>query len=113
MTLFRDLVAAAMLPGELPPPFWSRPLSRIAGGESFSLLKLAKNSALLGIHNLAKPGSLRRRLGIPNPVAFVPLVREIARAWPELDRLCGASKLSMSRPVHTQRRRRQLEVVVY
>jgi hypothetical protein len=56
-------------------------------------------SARMAAHNLARAGTLRRRLGIPNPVAFVGLCQAVADNWTELDAHTQASPISKSYPV--------------
>ena len=73
--LARRLLARGYLPKELPPLFASTTLANVIGNTGlptpFTQPK-AKWSAPVQ-HDLARPGGLRRRLGIPNPVNFFRL----------------------------------------
>lgn len=73
--LARHLLVRGYLPKELPPLFSSATLAALIGNSGlpppFTHPK-AKWSAPVQ-HDLARPGGLRRRLGIPNPVNFFRL----------------------------------------
>lgn len=53
------------------------------------------------LHNLFRWGTLRRRLSIPNPLAFLALAREVEARWNQLQPILGLSPWSLSRPVVT------------
>lgn len=73
--LAQKLVTRGFLPKELPPLFSSATLGSVLGSVGLPVLftqPKAKWSAPVQ-HDLARPGGLRRRLSIPNPVNFVRL----------------------------------------
>lgn len=51
------------------------------------------------VHNLARPGTLRRPLGIPNPISQYNLCKTIETHWTTLDSHMRRSTLSRSIPV--------------
>ena len=69
------LLTRGYLPKELPPLFGSETLASLVGNAGLPVLftqPKAKWSASVQ-HDLARPGGLRRRLSIPNPVNFFRL----------------------------------------
>ena len=89
---------------ELPPAFTTgaygnfiaQNLSNLPGGFANSGLH-SKNA----IHNLAIRGTLRRKLGIPNPVNFYQLASFVCQHWAELFSCASRSSISLTRPVDT------------
>jgi hypothetical protein len=73
--LTRRLLAGGFLPKELPPLFSSATLSNVVGHAGlpvpFTQPKARWTAPLQ--HDLARPGGLRRRLHIPNPMSFFRL----------------------------------------
>lgn len=97
MTTAGDLCERGFLPQELPPPFSSQSFGALVRtGWNPSLSNTASSCAS---HNLFRWGSLRRKISIPNPLAFVPLAREIELQWSQLQPLLGLSPWSLTRPV--------------
>jgi hypothetical protein len=72
------LLARGYLPQELPPLFSSESLSALVGSHGLPTEFTAKKARWTQPlnHNLARPGGLRRRLTVPNPVNFYRLARE-------------------------------------
>ena len=96
------LLDRGYLPWGLPPPFRSRTLAAAIQANSGNLPKAFTNSlteAWPVSYNLARQGSLRRKLGIPNPINQVGLNRHILASWVTLTRLTALSRLSRSKPV--------------
>ncbi len=96
----KDVLGRGFLPQELPPPFNSVSLgefaeSRGAAGLPFdtSLHKTSRPE----VYNLARAGSFRRELAIPNPIHFGLLVECIIANWTEISKLTK-SKLSLTSP---------------
>jgi Reverse transcriptase (RNA-dependent DNA polymerase) len=50
------------------------------------------------IHNLARSGTLRRKLTIPNPVNQYQVARAVAEGWVELKSACVGSPISLTTP---------------
>ena len=73
--LTNRLVTRGFLPKELPPLFSSATLGRVVGHPElppfFKKEKAERTSPVQ--HDLARPGGLRRRLHIPNPISFFRL----------------------------------------
>ena len=73
--LTRRLLTRGFLPKELPPLFSSATLGSVVGHAGLPVLftqPKAKWTAPIQ-HDLARPGGLRRRLHIPNPINFFRL----------------------------------------
>lgn len=56
--------------------------------------------------NLARPGSLRRRLSLPNPFSERLLIREIVKHWADIEAHYRRASLSISRPIADEARKR-------
>ena len=72
--MLNSLISRGFLPRELPPLFSSLSMQAITGQplpEAFTNAKALWTQPVQ--HNLARPGGLRRRLTIPNPLSFFRL----------------------------------------
>lgn len=102
-----DLLSRGYFPKELPPPFdpldFANRVVASVGPVPVSLSS-KKLRARPCIHNIARVGSLRRRLSICNPIAFYNLALAIEKAWPRLERIAKDSPFSQSRPAPTATR---------
>lgn len=100
------ILARGYFPKELPPPFNTRSFGTFADTAPATVLKLdttkkgvKKNqTSRPAIHNLARSGTLRRKLTIPNPVNQYQVTRAIADGWGSLKPHCAASPLSLTTP---------------
>ena len=105
MTTAVNLVHHGYFPKELPPPFTTEALALLLNskGAAFTgdFAQNSKKTSKPCIHNLARVGSLRRKLSIPNPVNFVQLAVRLAVDWQQLQAFCNRSNLSLSTPVLT------------
>jgi hypothetical protein len=92
----KDSLARGYFPRELPPAFSTTDFGNAALGLKASgpSGKWTKPVEI----NLARPGSLRRRLAIPNPFSQLHLVKECSAAWPTIDAHLRQSSISLSRP---------------
>ena len=106
-TALGRILGRGYFPKELPPPFQT--LSFAAAVEaglppSFDLVlsrPTNANPAFVSspaIHNLARAGTLRRRLTIPNPVNQFQLAAQIVGGWREIARFCRKSPISLTTP---------------
>ena len=99
-----SLIAHGYFAGELPPPFTTQPLARLVSSGGASLPQVFYPNATpsfvaqVAVHNLARPGSLRRRLGIPNPVSFSRLAALVAANWNAIEAHCQQSPISLTSP---------------
>lgn len=100
MTSAVDLISRGYFPRELPPPFQSRTLGALLASHSLALPSGFANppSSKPVVHNLARPGTLRRQLSIPNPVSQVALCQLLEANWGVLACL-ARSPISSSLPV--------------
>lgn len=102
MNRLQAFLAYGMFPPELPPPFNSSSFGNLAD-PSFRTrvpkhLREGTESAIPGTHSLSRPGRIRRRLMLVNPVWHFALSSEISRNWRWLLRHTSRSWLSLSRP---------------
>src|SRR5687768_4452094 len=106
MSVFADLLKLGYFPKELPPPLTTAPFQRaIAANRPWLPVAFTdpRAKAALGCHNLARAGTLRRRLGLVNPVPFFQVADAISENWGEILAHCGRSQLSSTTPVHDSR----------
>lgn len=99
------LLARGYFPKELPPPFNTTSFGVFAetAPTDFQLditKKGIKNNLTTrpAVHNLARTGTLRRKLTIPNPVNQYQIVRAVSEGWGELKSACMASPISLTTP---------------
>jgi hypothetical protein len=88
------LSAQGYLPKELPPIFSSRVFASVADELPSGPTGWTKPS----VHNLARPGTVRRRLLVPNPFPQHRLNEALTNNWEELNASLDRSALSASRP---------------
>lgn len=86
MSKFGRLIGQGYLPAELPPPFKSSSLeaafpSVSSLGGLYSAANPNKFTSKPSTHSLARVGSIRRTLSIPNPVSYIFLAESIATNW--------------------------------
>jgi hypothetical protein len=95
-----DLLTRGYFPKELPPPFKTVSFATKVAEKFPVLVGLAKGlpPTKLAQHNLARPGSIHRRLGIPNPAPHLMLCAFLVKHWPGFQLHFAKSKLSLSLP---------------
>lgn len=107
MAKLLNLLARGMLPSEIPQPFTSNSYAKAVYANRKALPKEflwsekkpnALRGAAYGTHNLARPGGLRRRLAVVNPVRFFNLASEICESWSAIDAHVSKSTLSATTP---------------
>jgi hypothetical protein len=91
MNKFETLLAMGYFPRELPPPFVSRSLANAATklesvlafeiNQTHDNVLVAPFVSYATTHNLARTGSLRRKLSVPNPVNYYQLCSAIVQNW--------------------------------
>lgn len=107
MTTTHDLLSRGYFPKELPPTFCSDDFANKVvaplGGMPQTFQEHSRTARLCE-HNLARAGTLRRKLGLPNPVLQYNLCRLIEKNWRQIRTASCASVLSQSYPVESTRR---------
>jgi hypothetical protein len=85
-----DLVNKGYFPRELPPPFTTHPLanfvaaSALPPGFAYTHGRRTNPVTQPAVHNLARAGSLRRKLCAPNPIAFLQVANTVYSNWTAL-----------------------------
>ena len=97
-----DVLARGFLPAELPTSFSTAKFAAVSSSLAASVPRGWTMPVAL---NLARPGTLRRRLAIPNPFSQRALVDSCSANWAALDAHLRRSSLSLSRPVVSTTRR--------
>jgi len=92
-----DFLDRGYFPRELPPPFTTASFAAAIAAHGAPPNAKPKTAKVL-IHYLARAGSLRRKLAIPNPVQFHRLVECIVSNWTAIATHINASPFSMSKP---------------
>lgn len=93
-----DLLASGLFPVELPTGFTTRSFATVQSALTTPRPKAGTWTVPAPL-NLARPGSLRRRLSIPNPFSQSALTELIANDWVAIEAHLKKSRLSLSRPV--------------
>ena len=102
-----DLLARGYFPLELPPPFTTAAFSsfvttaatRPTGYLAPPASKPVTTKAV--VHSVARAGALRRRLSIPNPIAYEQLATVVVDNWPTLLAHTSGSPISLTTPRST------------
>ena len=106
-TALGRILGRGYFPKELPPPFQTLTFAAtVESGlpPSFDLVLTRPTRASPAfvtspaVHNLARAGTLRRRLTIPNPVNQYQLASQIVGGWREIIRMCRKSPISLTTP---------------
>lgn len=101
-----NVLALGYFPKELPPPFNTKSFGAFADTLAAATLQLdttkkgVKNNLTTrpALHNLARTGTLRRKLTIPNPVNQYQVARAVTTGWAALKAVCAGSAFSLSTP---------------
>lgn len=96
--LVQDVLAKGYFPRELPISFTTESFAAAWGPINTAVPTQAKT--IPATLNLARPGSLRRRLSIPNPFSQLALVRECAAGWGEIQAHVRESRISLTTPTY-------------
>ena len=102
MPTLENIISRGYFPRELPPPFTSSSFGTFSVSNHSSLLSLFQRHHEPGkllSHNLARSGSLRRKLGVPNPIYFYQLASFIIDNWQTLHSNASRSRFSLTSPV--------------
>lgn len=85
---------------EIPPSFTTTDFAAIVSSASLSegFLRNSYCSELCK-HEIPHIGINRRTVGIPNPVAYYRLSKEIEDSWDEIEKHLAKSNLSLSKPI--------------
>ena len=86
MVDLQDLLTRGYFPKELPPPFDTTSFANtITANLIFDSLPtsfFSPPAAKYAHYNLARAGTLRRRLALLNPILYFNLCREVEAQWP-------------------------------
>lgn len=102
MANIQDLISRGYFPRELPPPFQTSSMGQCVAQNAPQLpIQFGDNQLVTkpAVHNLARKGGLRRRLGIPNPVSFYQLASFCTQHWNQLQQDCQRGTFSETRPI--------------
>ena len=92
-----DVLERGYFPQELPPAFTTASFSRAVASGSLPLPPKPLGTSAVR-HNLARVGSLRRALAIPNPLSQHLLAAFVVDHWQPLQVAATTSAFSLSRP---------------
>jgi Reverse transcriptase (RNA-dependent DNA polymerase) len=105
--VIHDMVERGYFPKELPPAFTPSALSKVAdaNGSAFDTAYTKIKHSHPCRYQLARPGSLKRTLAVPNPAFYYKLAAAISSRWAAIESLVNRASLSISKPkVATQGR---------
>ena len=114
-----EILARGYLPKELPPPFTSESLATAVKANRLNLPAYFSCNpghqgnvhSLPTVHNLARVGTLRRKLSIPNPISYFQLAEVIDTHQQALLVHVAASKFSLTTPQATPGIQRAIDPV--
>ncbi|MFO4168999.1 RNA-directed DNA polymerase [Enterobacter asburiae] len=101
MTLLENLLTKGYFPKEALSPFSTEKYARaIANGYDNlpPLFRTGKFISKCAFHNISRKGTLRRKLGIPNPVNFFRLSETITENWHDILECASKSTISLTTP---------------
>jgi len=104
-----DLLAKGYFPWELPPPFTTQQFADCVTSSVPRSFHTSPKPGKFAVHNLARAGTLRRTLGIPNPIHQFRVARAIADNWPDIEACFDKATISLSRPVIDSSGKRAVE----
>ena len=98
-----QILKKGYFPKELPPVFQTEDFANfILKQGDLSLTPPKGKKSLIScpsIHNLARPGQLRRKLQVPNPLNMFELAKKLESGWKEIRHHFSKSNYSLSKPV--------------
>src|SRR5258707_8989313 len=95
------LLSKGYFPRELPPPFTTGIYAALLNdGRKIpqNLLNRCSESRP-AVYNLARAGTLRRKLSVLNPFSYLKLSIFVEQKWGDLETLATKSPLSLTTPV--------------
>lgn len=101
MTLLEKLLSKGYFPKEVLPPFSTEKYAHAIATNYDSLPPLFRTGKFISkcaIHNISRKGTLRRKLGIPNPINFYRLSETITENWHDIYTCASKSKISLTTP---------------
>jgi Reverse transcriptase (RNA-dependent DNA polymerase) len=102
MSILNALLSKGYFPRELPPPFTTCGCASVLSDPKIILDSLLQEyQSRPVVYNLARAGSLRRKLSVLNPFSYLKLSRLVAEKWDDLEALASESPLSLTKPVLT------------
>ena len=96
-----DILHKGYFPREVPPPFQTQDFANFIASCGKSIPSIFSNpgfTSKFSKHNLPRAGTLRRTLGLPNPVNFYQLAKFIVDNWGALCLQTKKSKISLTTP---------------
>lgn len=102
MTVLKELLSKGYFPRELPAPFNTISLGEAIDNHIDDLPDLFHTGSHISnpsVHNSARPGTLRRRLSIPNPINMFRLSKAINNNWTDIEPHIQRSTISMTTPM--------------
>ena len=112
----RDLLAKGYFPRELPPPFTTVCFADavVKAGKALpaEFTQTTPIWCAFTPYSLARPGSLRRRMAVLNPLAFYRLAKEVVAGQERLLRLAERGGIAISAPIFKAKNSRAIEYAV-
>ena len=99
--LLQKALSKGYFPKELPPAFNTESFGRIITSNYATLPTLFRQGGHVStsaIHNASRPGLLRRKLAIPNPVNIFRITETLSENWQTIESHVNSSPLSLTTP---------------
>lgn len=105
-----NIISRGYFPKELPSAFFTSTFGDFAITPASVVLEFDKRKASIKnniislpcTHNLARSGSLRRIISIPNPINQFQISKTIIENWKTLKSLCHSSTISLTKPIYSR-----------
>lgn len=105
-----NIIARGYFPKELPPPFRTTLFAAFCESAPAAAMKLELTKATLknnrvtkpAVHNLARAGTLRRKLSLPNPISQYQVASVVVDHWLEIKKKCKQSAISLTTPKYSK-----------
>ena len=101
MPNLEELLANGYFPAELPPPFKTDNFAKVITENITTLpptITSANKLAQYAPHDLARVGTLKRTLGVANPIHQFRIAKEIVDNWVQISTIIEGSPISISKP---------------
>lgn len=102
MPTVQSIISKGYFPVELPPYFNTEVYGNFLAANASALPSSFRDDKLISksaTHNLARRGTLRRELRIPNPINYYMLASFVVDNWTILERHASQSPFSLTTPV--------------
>lgn len=99
--MLEKILSKGYFPKELPAAFNTESFGGVIGSKINELPDLFRKGghvSVSAIHNSSRPGLLRRKLSIPNPINMFRISNTLSSNWQDIEQLVNSSPISLTTP---------------